>query len=145
MAVDWNGNVIPCVFLPYSPVNIHDAYARGKTLVDVWAHPFFERIRAWQRQYGYRGDKQGWDGNWIMPCPIRDHYAEFYEMVKDYDVVPIDENAAAALHDPDYRDGLIRYNRSVAEIFDPIWKSQYIEGAEAPRSPRPAGGKSDAV
>jgi MoaA/NifB/PqqE/SkfB family radical SAM enzyme len=141
MAVDWNGNVIPCVFLPYSPVNIHEAYAQGKNLVDVWAHPFFEQIRSWQRHYGYREGRQGWDGNWIMPCPIRDHYAEFYEMIKGYDIVPIDDNAAAALQDADYRKGLVDYNRAVAEIFDPIWKSQYIEGKEGPRRTLSAAGK----
>ncbi len=129
MAVDWNGNVIPCVFLPYSPVNIRDIYSQGKNLNDVWAHPFFERIRAWQYQYGFRNreGRLGWDGNLIMPCPIRDHYAEFSEMVKGFDLVPVDENAAAALKDPDYRQGLIDYNRAVAALLDPVWKSRYIE------------------
>ncbi len=130
MAVDWNGNVIPCVFLPYSPVNIREAYAQGKTLNDVWAHPFFQQIRTWQYHYGFKDGqgKLGWDGNLIMPCPIRDHYADFFEMAQGHDLVPVDENAAAALHDPDYRKGLIDYNRAVARIFDPVWQSQYIEG-----------------
>jgi MoaA/NifB/PqqE/SkfB family radical SAM enzyme len=35
MYVDWNGSVNPCVFVPYSPININDAYANGKTLNDV--------------------------------------------------------------------------------------------------------------
>ncbi len=26
--IDWNGNVAPCVFMPYSPVNIKEVYAR---------------------------------------------------------------------------------------------------------------------
>jgi MoaA/NifB/PqqE/SkfB family radical SAM enzyme len=33
--IDWNGAVSPCVFVPYSPVNIKDVYARGGTLNDV--------------------------------------------------------------------------------------------------------------
>lgn len=129
MAVDWNGNVIPCVFLPYSPINIRDVYARGKTLNDVWAHPFFQRIRRWQYEYGFKDQegKLGWDGNLIMPCPIRDHYADFYELIKGYELIPVDENAAAALRDPDYRQGLIEYNRAVAELLDPVWKTYYLK------------------
>jgi MoaA/NifB/PqqE/SkfB family radical SAM enzyme len=35
--IDWNGKVTPCVFIPYSPVNINDAYREGKTLNDILA------------------------------------------------------------------------------------------------------------
>ncbi len=128
MTVDWNGAVSPCVFLPYSPLNIHDVYAQGKNLIDVWSHPFFAKLRSWQYKYGYRDDsgKQGWAGNLMMPCPIRDHYAEMYPVLKEFNPTPVDENAAAALTDPEYRQGLIDYNSAVAKLFDPIWKSRYL-------------------
>ncbi|MDH7511329.1 MAG: radical SAM protein [Clostridiales bacterium] len=129
MTVDWNGNISPCVFIPYSPLNIHDVYAQGKSLNDVWAHPFFERLRAWQDRYSNEKNytKGGWHGNWLMPCPNRDHHAEFYDILKESNVRPIDEPAEAALHDADYHKGLEAYDKAVAELFDPIWKEQYLK------------------
>ena len=128
MAVDWNGAFMPCVFMPYSPINIHDVYAHGKTLLDVWAHPFFARIRAWQRDYGHKKSlsEGGRHGNWIMPCPMRDHYEELYPLLREYNPTPVDGNAAAALQDPEYREQLIEYNRAVARLFNPIWESRYL-------------------
>ncbi len=127
MAVDWNGWVLPCVFMPYSPVNIKEAYKEGKTLEDVWAHSFFARIREWQREYGYKKkvNKPEERGNWMMPCPIRDHHRLFRELIRDFSLTPEDHNAAAALEDPEYFQGLVAYNQAVAELMDPIWKEEY--------------------
>ena len=33
--INWKGSVNPCVFVPYSPVNINRAYANGGTLTDA--------------------------------------------------------------------------------------------------------------
>ena len=127
MAVDWNGWVLPCVFMPYSPVNIIEAYSQGKTLEDVWAHPFFARIREWQRNYGYKKKVARLEerGNWIMPCPIRDHHREFRELIREFKLTPEDQNAATALEDPEYYQGMVAYNQAVAELLDPIWKNEY--------------------
>jgi hypothetical protein len=129
MTVDWNGKVSPCVFIPYSPLNIRDVYAHGKTLVDVWLHPFFARLRSWQDQYSNekRYTKGSRHGNWMMPCPIRDHYDEFFEILREFGPEPVDENAREAMHDPAYRRGMIEYDRAVACLFDPIWKKKYME------------------
>ena len=128
LVVDWNGNVSPCVFMPYSPVNVNDIYAQGKNMNDVWAHPFFEKLRTWQFDYGWEKKfaKDPDIKNWIMPCPIRDHYAEFFEMQSEYDLTPIDENARVAIEDPEYRKGMIEYNEAVAELLDPIWEKEYL-------------------
>jgi MoaA/NifB/PqqE/SkfB family radical SAM enzyme len=132
MTVDWDGKVSPCVFIPYSPLNIHDVYAHGKTLIDVWLHPFLARLRAWQEDYSNEKQytKGSRHGNWMMPCPIRDHYDEFFEMLWEFGPEPVDESAQAARLDPEYRRGLASYNRAVAELFDPIWKTRYMEGKE---------------
>ncbi len=129
MTVDWNGKVSPCVFVPYSPLNIHDVYAQGKTLIDVWLDPFFARLRSWQMDYSNEkrlapGCRHG---NWMMPCPIRDHYEEFLEILREFNPEPVDENAREAMLDPDYRSGMIEYNRAVAGLFDPIWQKRYME------------------
>ena len=131
--IDWNGAVSPCVFVPYSPINIHDAYAQGKTLNDVWSEPFFARIRAWQQAYGFKEygierdlSDQKQPGNWLMPCPIRDHHAEFYRLLMECEPEPTDENAAAALMDPSYHEGLAKFDRELAALMDPIWESLYV-------------------
>ncbi|NOR15248.1 MAG: radical SAM protein, partial [Candidatus Aminicenantes bacterium] len=129
-SVNWSGDVTSCAFMPYSPLNVNEVFAEGKTFLDIWQHPFFARIRGWQDEYGFenRGSKDKAFGNWMMPCPIRDHYAEFYEIQKDFELKPVDENAREALLDPEYREGLKDYNKEVAALFDPIWDEQYLNG-----------------
>ena len=130
MAVCWNGDVVPCVFMPYSPVNVNDAYAKGQTLNDIWAHPFFEHVRNWQNAYGYGKTfalQSGELKNWMMPCPIRDHYKDFHPWLEKYGVKPLDDNAKEAMLDPEYLEGMAEYNRQVAELLDPIWKKVYLD------------------
>ena len=80
----------PCVFFPYSPVNVREVFARGGTLDEVWAHPFFADIRRWQRDYGYRETNEPCPdcGNWLAPCIIRDHHADFMELVRRHEPAP---------------------------------------------------------
>ena len=106
--VNWNGDVSPCVFCPWSPVNVRDVYEAGGTLDDVWAHPFFAAIRRWQREYGYRESHEpcGETHDWIAPCLIRDHHADFQRIVAPGGVHPTDAAARAAQADPAWREGL---------------------------------------
>jgi len=119
--IDWNGAVTPCVFMPYSPVNIRDAYAQGKTLNDVWQHPFFQAVRQWE--YDYVDDGR----SMISPCPNRDHHDELERLLMQYEPEPTDSNAADTLIDPEYTAGLAAYNRRFETITDPIWKSRYLD------------------
>jgi MoaA/NifB/PqqE/SkfB family radical SAM enzyme len=143
--VNWNGDVCPCVFVPYSPVNIKDVYARGGTLDDIWHEPLFGAFRDWQRNYGYRenGEPYGGRGNWLMPCPIRDHHAEFRVMLERHPAKPTDADAQAALEDPAYAAGLAEFDKRLAELTDPVWRERYLSGAggkekpEADAKPRP--------
>ena len=127
--IDWNGAVSPCVFVPYSPVNIHDVYAQNKTLNDVWAEPFFARIRDWQQAYNPGSGAAGHhpNGNLLRPCIIRDHHAEFQRMLAEFEPEPTDENARVALLDPAYHEGLEQFDRELAELVDPIWVSEYTK------------------
>ena len=129
MAVQWNGDVVPCVFAPYSPANINQIYAEGKNLMDVWSSPFFKKYREWQVDYGYGRNFEDSKNirNWMMPCPARDHYEEFRPMLDEFHPKPLDENAGVAMTDPEYRDGMIAYNKAVAEVMDPIWKEWYMD------------------
>ncbi|HOG46557.1 MAG TPA: radical SAM protein [Anaerolineae bacterium] len=126
--IDWNGAITPCAFVPYSPLNIHDVYAGGGSLNDVWAHPFFADLRAWQQQYnpgmGLPGPHPR--GNLLTPCPYRDHHAQFMEILRRHEPDPTDENAEAALLDPEYHEGMVRFDRELAALADPIWQREYL-------------------
>jgi len=125
--IDWNGKVMPCVFVPYSPVNINDAYQQGKTLNDILEEPFFKSIRDWQDGYGYT-TKPKECKNWLMPCIIRDHHRDFRRILEETKPEPEDNAALEAMMDQTYRDGLIRYNEDVARLMDPIWEREYLAG-----------------
>ncbi|MBC7223523.1 MAG: radical SAM protein [Anaerolineae bacterium] len=125
--VDWNGKVMPCVFVPYSPVNINHVYREGKTLNDVLEEPFFKAIREWQHTYGYAATKPEECGNWLRPCIIRDHHREFRRILQETEPDPEDEAALQALVDPGYYEGLVRYDEMVARTLDPIWEQEYLK------------------
>ena len=118
--IDWNGAVSPCVFTPYAAANIKEVYARGGTLNDVWAEPFFAAIRQWQKEYREK------KGNWMMPCPNRDHYAELRRLLATYEPDPLDENAREAMLDPAYAQGLQEYDLAYQQLSEDIWKQQYL-------------------
>lgn len=123
--VEWNGNVTPCVFFPYSVGNIRDVYARGGTLNDVIESELFKKIRHWQRDYGY--GKCGKEiKNWIAPCSIRDHYANASRVIKQTAAIPIDEYADESINDPSYYEGLVKYNKEFRALTDDLWGKLYI-------------------
>ncbi len=124
--IDWNGKVMPCVFAPYSVGNIQDIYAQGGTLNDVWKTPFFQGIRDWQRKYGFGQKELQQDGNWLRPCPIRDHHREFRELVDRYQAEPEDESARQALEDQEYYKGLVAYGTDIGEYSQEVWETDYL-------------------
>jgi MoaA/NifB/PqqE/SkfB family radical SAM enzyme len=119
--IDWNGHVSPCVFVPYSPVNVKDIYAQGGTLNDVWANPFFADIRGWQESYMQS------KGNWLAPCLNRDHHAILDQLIAKHEPDPIDESARAALLDPEYGKGLEHYGELYENLSESIWHEQYLQ------------------
>ena len=123
--IDWNGNVAPCVFYPYSKNNIKDIYARGGTLNDALKSDLMSRIREWQRDYGYK--KSGKDvHNFIAPCAIRDHYEFTHNLLEEIKPEPIDESAADAVKDPLYHEGLIEYDNKFVSLTEDIWQKEFI-------------------
>jgi len=123
--IDWNGNLTPCVFNPYSPVNIAELYKEGKTLNDALQHPFFKAIRAWQKEYALdrTPDKKG---NYLTPCPMRDHYADMLKMLKEHTPRPIDVSSEEALHDEKYQCGMREYDTKLSGLLDPIWEKETL-------------------
>jgi MoaA/NifB/PqqE/SkfB family radical SAM enzyme len=133
--VNWNGDASPCVFIPFSSVNVKDLFARGGTLGDVWGRPFFHDIRGWQRTYGYRepGERYEGGGNWLMPCLIRDHHQDFCRILERHRPEPTEEDVRASRDVPGYHEELERFDRELAALTGPVWEERY-----RPKAP-PAG------
>ncbi|MFQ5721146.1 MAG: radical SAM/SPASM domain-containing protein [Candidatus Aminicenantales bacterium] len=124
--IDWNGNVMPCVFNPYKVDNIVEVYKRGGNLNTVLFSPFFKGIREWQQQYALNGPAHRM-GNIIVPCAIRDHYEMMYDLIQKTKAQAADEASALALQDSDYYKGLVKYGKEVKKLTDVIWEKEYLE------------------
>ena len=122
--IDWDGNVMPCVFVPYSVNNINDVYANGGTLDDAINSGFFKAIREWQDEYGYKKPPNE-VGNWFRPCFIRDNHEIFLKVVKENNAKGIDENSRDALDDEEYHKKLIEYDEEMERLTGDLWK-EYI-------------------
>jgi len=127
--INWKGDVMPCVFFPYKTHNIIQTYKDGGDLNTVLFSPFFKEIRHWQNEYGYT-NPQDETGNWIVPCPIRDHHKSAYEAVIKHDAKPCDIPAAEALSDDQYHRGLEDYGNKVDELTREIWERDYLSKKE---------------
>jgi len=124
--IDWNGNIYPCVFVPYWKDNINELYAQGKTLTDALFSDLFKNIRDWQQSYSYMKQPHC-RGNEIRPCFIRDHYEKAREVFRETKVKPGYISAEDALRDAEYYNEMIQYDKEVAELLDPIWEELYLE------------------
>ena len=124
--IDWDGKVMPCVFAPYAACNVQDVFARGGNLNDVLGMPFFSAIRGWQRDYGFENGGPSREGNLLTPCPIRDHYDMFRELVDRFGPEPEDTPAMEALADEEYYKGLVAYGEELSRLSQPIWEAEYL-------------------
>jgi len=123
--INWNGDVMPCVFVPYTVDNVNDSFKEGRNLNDIINSGFFKDIRKWQNDYGYKQPPEK-HKNWIMPCFIRDHHDVFLEVAKKHNVNPADTDAAVALKDKGYNDGLTKYDEEMHKLTDPVWDEHYL-------------------
>jgi len=124
--VDWDGDVTPCVFIPYSSINIKEVFAKGGTLNDVINDSFMKDIRAWQRSYGYEPKSPSDVQNQIGCCAIRDHYDNFRRILEKNEVKPIDQDAKEALESEEYYKKMVEYDLLLKKLSDPIWKNEYL-------------------
>jgi MoaA/NifB/PqqE/SkfB family radical SAM enzyme len=124
--IDWHGNVLPCVFVPYFSDNINDIFARGGNINDIVRSDFFASVRKWQDEYGFNTSGKNLN-NWIAPCPYRDHHELIRKAVEQYRAKPADENAAEALQDPEYYKGMVEYGARFRKLTDEIWTKEYLE------------------
>jgi len=128
--VDWNGKIMPCVFVPYAVASVQEIFARGGTLDEVWTTPLFKAIQAWQRDYG-QGQAPSRAGNWLRPCPIRDHYGCFHTWIDHCRPEPQDDAARRVQNDEEYYRQMVAYGRGVGELTRALWEEEYLGGIGA--------------
>jgi len=130
--IDWDGNVSPCVFIPYAVDNVYRIYREGRALSSVLDHPTFKAIREWQTSYqGNHGTTR--TRNLFMPCPMRDHHGVARDAVVRYGAQPLNADSAHALEDPQYVEQLQSHGRRCAELLDPLWETVLADAARAVR------------
>ena len=126
--VDWDSNVLPCVFAPYSDCNIQEIHAAGGTLNDAWSSPFLTEIRSWQRRHAACDGSitcAELGGRMVCACPVRDHYADFREMVVRSGASPVGSSAEWCLANPGFASQMADYGRDFAELSRPVIEAEY--------------------
>lgn len=124
--IDWNGDVMPCVFFPYACANINEIYKNGGTLTDVLATPLFRKIRQWQKDYGYQKKMLTETTDWLRPCPIRDHYEEAYQIIQECNPKITDSSPQGVLNDTKYYEKMKDYSQKLQKTVNRIWCREYI-------------------
>jgi MoaA/NifB/PqqE/SkfB family radical SAM enzyme len=124
--IDWHGNVMPCVFVPYAAANVCQVFESGGNLDDIWQLPFFEAIRSWQRAQGYGSAELPAECNWLRPCPFRDHYGTLRSWIDTYRPEPADEAARKALLDEPYQNRMSNYAAEGAGCLQRLWNQAYV-------------------
>lgn len=123
--VDWNGNIMPCVFVPYYEDNIINLYGQDKKLADALLSQLFKNGRKWQDDFGFANQKN--PDNWLMPCSIRDHFSNFKKNILTVNSKPEDIHAAKAIQSEEYEEILDNFDREVEKRTLPIWEKEYLK------------------
>jgi MoaA/NifB/PqqE/SkfB family radical SAM enzyme len=123
--INWDGNIMPCVFIPYYVDNIFDIYKKGGNLLDAISSDFFKRGRKWQRDYGLSHTER--PDNWLMPCSIRDHYKIFRNEILVKDAKGENEIAKEVLESKEYFDFLDSFDQELHKLTEPIWQYEYLK------------------
>ena len=125
--IDWNGNIMPCVFVPYYVDNVYDLYNHGKSLVDALFSDLMKNGRKWQKEMGHGYDHPDNPNNWLMPCSIRDHYENFYHKILTEDARGESEEAEESRNDNEYYRRLVEYDEKLEELTKDIWENEYMQ------------------
>jgi MoaA/NifB/PqqE/SkfB family radical SAM enzyme len=127
--IDWDGKIMPCVFVPFYEETVFELYESGRTLGDALQAPLFKNGRKWQLSYGYCNPHKE---NILMPCSIRDHFKNFKCHILSPEAKPENEQAQQMMQDPAVEEALLRFERDLEELSRPIWEEEFIRTPTVP-------------
>lgn len=122
--IDWDGKIMPCVFVPFYEETVYDIYESGRSLGDALQAPLFRNGRDWQKEYGYCNCQKE---NILMPCSIRDHFENFKKNILSPGAKPENAEARQMLEDPDIEALLIQFERDLQRLTEKIWIEEYCQ------------------
>jgi MoaA/NifB/PqqE/SkfB family radical SAM enzyme len=123
--VNWHGNVMPCVFVPFYVDNVNKLFSEGKTLGDALQSKFFKNGRSWQIEHGC--GNPGKKKNILMPCSIKDHHDNFRANILTEDAKPENDDAEHMRSDPEFVEILRTYDKELEELSRCIHDEVYLE------------------
>jgi MoaA/NifB/PqqE/SkfB family radical SAM enzyme len=123
--IDFDGKVMPCVFVPYYISKIQDIYANGGTLADAIQSKLFENGRKWQKDYGFCNEFH--KGNIVMPCSIRDHYNNFKQNILTDDTKGADIYSEEAVKSDRYEKIMVEYDQELEKLTEEIYEEKYLK------------------
>jgi MoaA/NifB/PqqE/SkfB family radical SAM enzyme len=122
--INWDGKIMPCVFVPFYEDTVYEVYSSGRTIGDALQAPIFKNGRAWQKEYGYcNRDKE----NILLPCFIRDHFENFKSNILSASAKPENEEAIQMLADPEIEKALIRMEDELRQLTERIWEEEFLQ------------------
>lgn len=116
--INWDGNIMPCVFVPHYLDNVKSLYSSGKKLSDALFSPLFVKGREWQSDYL---ENNGKPANLLTPCFYRDHYKNFAEIAKSTGAKPENQAAEDALQSTEYYEAMLSFDDQLKKIASPVW------------------------
>lgn len=121
--INWDGKIMPCVFIPYYIDNIYDLFQKGKSIEDALFSNLFISGREFQQQKIIQNNKVG---NLLMPCLYRDHHREFIDILKAEPVIKFENlEAEKAFKSQYYHDEMIKFDKQLERLTKKIWEEEY--------------------
>ena len=121
--INWDGKIMPCVFVPFSQDNINDLYAQGKTLADGLHSKLMKNGRKWQHEYGFKNSDHR--ENILMPCSIRDHFDNFRRNILPDEAIA-ENPEAEVIRTEEYRKLLTKFDQELSGLTREIWEKTYL-------------------
>ncbi|GET25911.1 radical SAM/SPASM domain-containing protein [Prolixibacter sp. NT017] len=122
--INWDGKIMPCVFVPFYQDNVNDLYAEGKTLADGLHSKLMKNGRKWQHQYGFENGHHR--ENILMPCSIKDNFDNFRKNILPDEAIPENPEAEIIRTDEEYYRFLTEYDRELSHLTEEIWRKTYL-------------------
>lgn len=122
--INWDGKIMPCVFVPFYEETVYEVYDSGRTIGDALQAPIFQNGRAWQKEYGYCSSQKE---NILMPCSIRDHFENFKSNILSDNAKPENEEALQMLKDPEIEKALLHMEDELRLLTEEIWEEEFLQ------------------